>query len=189
MLAVFNVRFAMSLVLLLILGLVVACGGAASDEAGTATDSAGSDSPSGADATVPPTATQPPSDAAEIATPVPLSGSAPLMLRAPEDDPKRGGILQWAGLSDSPHFDMHQCNTAACAQPQGPFFDNLLRYSPFDGGKEILPDLAYNWDVSDDGLIYTFHLRDAACCSTMARNSRPTTSRPRSTASSSRPWA
>ena len=160
MLATRNARFAMSLVMLLILGLVVACGGAASDDAATATDSAGADAPAGADATVPPTATQPPSDAAEIATPAPLAGNAPLMLRAPEDDPKRGGILQWAGLSDSPHFDMHQCNTAACAQPQGPFFDNLLRYSPFDGGKEILPDLAYNWEVSDDGLIYTFHLRD-----------------------------
>ncbi|MDA1129779.1 MAG: ABC transporter substrate-binding protein, partial [Chloroflexi bacterium] len=76
-------------------------------------------------------------------------------------DAKYGGILQWAGLSDSPHFDMHQCNTAACAEPQGPFFDNLVRYSPFDGGIELLPDLALSWDISDDGLVYKFHLRDA----------------------------
>jgi len=88
------------------------------------------------------------------------SAAAATLLRAPEPNPKRGGILQWAGLSDSPHFDMHQCDTAACAMPQSPFFDTLLRYSPFDGGKEIVPDLAYKWEVSDDGLTYTFHLRD-----------------------------
>ena len=46
------------------------------------------------------------------------SAAAATLLRAPELDPKRGGILQWAGLSDSPHFDMHQCDTAACAMPQ-----------------------------------------------------------------------
>jgi ABC-type transport system substrate-binding protein len=82
------------------------------------------------------------------------------MLKAPEANPKRGGIMQWAGLSDSPHFDMHQCNTAACAQPQGPFFDNLVRYSPFDGGKELMPDLAHSWDLSADATVYTFHLRE-----------------------------
>ncbi len=26
---------------------------------------------------------------------------------------------------------------------------------------EIIPDLAESWDISDDGLVYTFHLRDA----------------------------
>jgi ABC-type transport system substrate-binding protein len=39
-------------------------------------------------------------------------------------------------------------------------FDNLLRRSPLDGGREIIPDLAYKWDMSKDGLTYTFHLRD-----------------------------
>ena len=119
MLATRNVRFAVSLVMLLILGLVVACGGAASDEAGTATDSAGADSPAGVEATVPPTATQPPSVAVTIAPPEALADTPPLMLRAPEDDPKRGGILQWAGLSDSPHFDMHQCNTSGMRTAPG----------------------------------------------------------------------
>ena len=181
--AAFNIRFAMSLVMLVILGLVVACGGAASDEAGTTTDS-----PSGADATVPPTATQPPSDAAEIATPVALAGNAPLMLRAPEDDPKRGGILQWAGLSDSPHFDMHQCNTAACAQPQGPFFDNLLRYSRSTAARKS----CRTWPITgryQTTVSSTPSISAMACCFTMAQNSRPTTSKPPSIASSSPPWA
>ena len=87
------------------------------------------------------------------------------MLKAPEANPKRGGVMQWAGLSDSPHFDMHQCNTAACAQPQGVYFDNLLRYSPFDGGKEVIPDLAYGWK-SPTMASSTRSTCAKACCST-----------------------
>jgi peptide/nickel transport system substrate-binding protein len=68
--------------------------------------------------------------------------------------------LRWGGLSDSPHFDLHQCNSIACAAPQSPLFDNLLRFSPLDGGRKVIPDLAYKWDVSADGLTYTFHLRE-----------------------------
>ena len=30
----------------------------------------------------------------------------------------------------------------------------------FDENKELAPDLAESWDVSEDGLTYTFHLRD-----------------------------
>lgn len=29
----------------------------------------------------------------------------------------------------------------------------------FDTELQVVPDLAERWDVSDDGLIYTFHLR------------------------------
>ena len=29
-----------------------------------------------------------------------------------------------------------------------------------DGGVEVIPDLPDAWEVSDDGLVYTFHLRD-----------------------------
>ena len=82
------------------------------------------------------------------------------MLRAPEANPKRGGVLHWAGLADTPFFDLHQCDTAACAVPMGPMYDNLLRRSPLDGGVEIIPDLAYKWEISTDGLTYTFHLRE-----------------------------
>lgn len=121
----------------------------------------GSSSTTAPEATSAPAATTTPTDApaATESASVPVS-SPQAMLKAPEPDAKYGGILQWAGLSDSPHFDMHQCNTAACAEPQGPFFDNLVRYSPFDGGKELLPDLAFGWDISEDGSTYAFHLRE-----------------------------
>lgn len=154
-----NPKSATSVVLLLFLALLVACGGTTSDEQtlpqATAAGQPAATSGSSEEPTATPFATAVPTTPAEV-----LADTPRLMLKAPEDNPQRGGILQWAGLSDSPHFDMHQCNTAACAQPQGPFFDNLLRYSPFDGGKEVLPDLAYTWEISDDGLTYTFHLRD-----------------------------
>jgi oligopeptide transport system substrate-binding protein len=38
-------------------------------------------------------------------------------------------------------------------------FEGLVTYSP-DGG--IAPGVAKYWDISDDGLVYTFHLRDTA---------------------------
>src|SRR5882672_12444354 len=78
------------------------------------------------------------------------------MLRAPESTPKYGGVLRWAGLADAPVFDLHQCDTAACATPLEPMYDTLLRYNPLDGGKTIIPDLAYQWERSSDGLTYTF---------------------------------
>jgi peptide/nickel transport system substrate-binding protein len=36
-------------------------------------------------------------------------------------------------------------------------FDSLVRYKP--GTVEVEPGLAESWDISDDGLTYTFHLR------------------------------
>src|SRR5579863_9638575 len=36
-------------------------------------------------------------------------------------------------------------------------FDSLVRYKP--GTTEVEPGLAKSWDVSPDGLTYTFHLR------------------------------
>ena len=79
---------------------------------------------------------------ATIAAP-PTPAPPTAMLRAPESTPKYGGVLRWAGLADAPFFDLHQCDTAACATPMEPMYDTLLRYNPLDGGKTVIPDLAY----------------------------------------------
>lgn len=46
---------------------------------------------------------------------------------------------------------------------QGPVYENLLKLiAKEDGKSELVPGVAENYDVSDDGLVYTFHLRKNA---------------------------
>ena len=80
-------------------------------------------------------------------------------LRAPEANPKRGGILRYGITSRPPHFDVHQSGTINNLGCQGCMFDNLVRRDPRDRGKTIIPDLAHSWQISKDGKTYTFLLR------------------------------
>lgn len=79
-------------------------------------------------------------------------------LKAAEPNPKTGGTLRYAVHSAPTHFDIHQSGTVANMGAQGPMYDNLIRRDPRDG-QTIIPDLAQTWDISADGKIYTFHLR------------------------------
>jgi ABC-type transport system substrate-binding protein len=84
------------------------------------------------------------------------------LLVSPDPNPKYGGTFKTGGLSGVALFDLHQCASLACIYPMGPVYDNLVRFDPFAPGmSSVIPDLAKTWDVSDDGLEYTFHLRDA----------------------------
>jgi peptide/nickel transport system substrate-binding protein len=80
-------------------------------------------------------------------------------LRAPEPNPKRGGVLRYGITSRPPHFDVHQSGTINSLGCQGCMFDNLVRRDPRDSGKTIIPDLAHSWEISKDGKTYTFMLR------------------------------
>ncbi|WP_395713024.1 ABC transporter substrate-binding protein [Reyranella sp.] len=80
-------------------------------------------------------------------------------LKAPEPNPKSGGVLKYAITSRPPHFDMHQSGTINSLGSQGCMFDNLIRRDPRDSGKTIIPDLAHSWEISKDAKTYTFHLR------------------------------
>ena len=80
-------------------------------------------------------------------------------LRAPEPNPKRGGVLRYGITSRPPHFDVHQSGTINSLGCQGCMFDNLVRRDPRDSGKTIIPDLAHSWQISKDGKTYTFFLR------------------------------
>lgn len=53
--------------------------------------------------------------------------------------------------------DMNPHQGAAAIYAQNYVYESLVVYA--DGG--IQPGLAESWDISDDGLTYTFHLRDA----------------------------
>jgi ABC-type transport system substrate-binding protein len=80
-------------------------------------------------------------------------------LKAPEPNPKRGGVLRYGITSRPPHFDVHQSGTINSLGCQGCMFDNLIRRDPRDSGKTIIPDLAHSWQISKDGKTYTFFLR------------------------------
>ena len=80
-------------------------------------------------------------------------------LKAPEPNPKRGGVLRYGITSRPPHFDVHQSGTINNLGCQGCMFDNLIRRDPRDSGKTIIPDLAHSWEISKDGKTYTFFLR------------------------------
>jgi ABC-type transport system substrate-binding protein len=73
---------------------------------------------------------------------------------------KYGGVLRIANIADTAHYDMMQSATAYTSQPLSEQYNGILRYNPLDGGNSIIPDLAKDWTVSDDGLIWTFPLRE-----------------------------
>ena len=94
--------------------------------------------------------------AAEI--PDKFDGSS-FQLRAPEPNPKTGGVLRYGITMRPPHFDVHQSGTINNLGSQGCMFDNLIRRDPRDSGRTIIPDLAYSWEIAKDGKTYTFFLR------------------------------
>ena len=95
--------------------------------------------------------------AAEI--PMEFDGSK-FQLKAPEPNPKSGGVLRMGITNRPPHFDVHQSGTFNNLGAQGSMFDNLIRRDPRDSGKTIIPDLAHSWKIDKDGKTYTFFLRD-----------------------------
>jgi peptide/nickel transport system substrate-binding protein len=95
-------------------------------------------------------------DLAGIAT---AWASPDFKLRAPEPNPKYGGVLRYGIPSTPAHFDLHQSGTVNNLGTQGCMYDNLIRRDPRDSGQTIIPDLAHSWEISRDGKTYTFFLR------------------------------
>src|SRR5499433_1479594 len=102
-----------------------------------------------------------PSAAAQTATAPPATSEGPDVgvLRAPEASTKRGGVLRWGGLANSTLYDLHQTGTIANMGPQAPMYDLLVQVDPIHWDK-VIPDLAKSWTISQDGLTYTFSLRE-----------------------------
>ena len=79
------------------------------------------------------------------------------MLRAPEAEPTTGGTLRTAFGVTTTSFDIHQGGAPAVLTH---LYNGLVRFNPLDGLETIIPDVATNWEVSDDGLTYTFSIRE-----------------------------
>jgi peptide/nickel transport system substrate-binding protein len=74
------------------------------------------------------------------------------------ETPRRGGILLVAIGADAPSLDPHQEQTFATLQPVAPLYSTLLQIDPYKY-PNVIGDLATEWNISPDGLTYTFKLR------------------------------
>src|SRR5688572_13275505 len=79
------------------------------------------------------------------------------LLIAPEPNPKRGGVLRTAFGVTTTSYDIYQGGNVAVLTHM---YDGLVRFNPLDGLQTIIPSLATGWEISDDGLTYTFTLRE-----------------------------
>ncbi len=79
------------------------------------------------------------------------------LMKAPEENPKRGGILKTAWGANPTHFDIHQGGGCAGC---GMIYDSLIMWNLMDGYRTIVPALATSWEVSEDKITYTFQLRE-----------------------------
>lgn len=81
------------------------------------------------------------------------------------DEPKYGGTYTMAAASDADTLDPHRGSLPNTHGVAGLVYNKLVTY---DTGPHVdftdysvVPDLAEEWEISDDGLTYTFHLREA----------------------------
>jgi peptide/nickel transport system substrate-binding protein len=79
------------------------------------------------------------------------------LMKAPEPNPKRGGILRTAWGATTAHYDIHQGgNNNILIQT----YDGLIHKNLMTGLRGVVPALATKWEASPDGKTYTFTLRD-----------------------------
>jgi peptide/nickel transport system substrate-binding protein len=76
---------------------------------------------------------------------------------ADAQQPKRGGILQFAIGAETPHYDCHGSDTYATLHFVAPFYSTLLSFN-LDKYPEVRGDLAQSWTVAPDYMTYTFRL-------------------------------
>ncbi|MBI2906549.1 MAG: ABC transporter substrate-binding protein [Chloroflexi bacterium] len=91
------------------------------------------------------------------AVPPAAPAPSPKPAAATESGPRSGGILPVSAYAEPPHLDLHQSQIVATRQAAIPAYDTLLEYNPLKPD-EIIPDLAERYEVSKDGLEYTFYL-------------------------------
>lgn len=97
-----------------------------------------------------------PAPAATAAEAGPPASAEDGMMR-PGGTPKRGGTLRAAFGVTTSSYDIQQGGSGTVLTHM---YNNLVRFNLVDGLNSIIGDLASTWDVSDDGLVYTFHLRE-----------------------------
>lgn len=74
----------------------------------------------------------------------------------PSGTPTRGGVMRIAVGVTTSNYDIQQ---GGAAHVLCHVYNNLVRLNLVDGLRSVVPDLAESWEISDDGLTYTFTLR------------------------------
>lgn len=106
-----------------------------------------------------PTATEAPMEAAPTEMKATEEGGAMVEGCTPSGEVKRGGELTMARLEEPLSLDPILITDNGSIYLQEQIFETLV--VPDETGAGLAPGLAESWDASDDGLTYTFHLRDA----------------------------
>ncbi|NOY52750.1 MAG: peptide-binding protein [Deltaproteobacteria bacterium] len=75
---------------------------------------------------------------------------------AQDENPVTGGTIIVASIGDAKRLNPVIANDSASGDINGQVFNGLIKY---DKDLHFEGDLAESWDVSDDGLVITFHLR------------------------------
>lgn len=73
-----------------------------------------------------------------------------------QEEPQKGGTLIWGHSETTQNLDIHQTGTASTGRVLQNVHDSIVTA---DENLQVVPNLAESWEVSDDGLTYTFHLR------------------------------
>ncbi len=79
-----------------------------------------------------------------------------LSLFAVAQQGRSGGILRAAMQTNPPTLDVHLSTNVVVRQVAPYIFETLV---VFGEDYDIIPQLAESWEISSDGLVYTFHLR------------------------------
>ncbi|PKB79074.1 MAG: hypothetical protein BZY88_15200 [SAR202 cluster bacterium Io17-Chloro-G9] len=99
------------------------------------------------------------------AAPVAAATATPVAQASASDAPatessKYGGVLNMQKHGPPGKLDPHPSVAGLDASEFAHVYDNVVQYNPFAPTDAIVPDLAKSWDISDDGLVFTFHLEE-----------------------------
>ncbi len=85
--------------------------------------------------------------------------SAVAVCSCSREAPDTGVVLQRGIPSDPESLDQHKARSTQAAEVMRDIGEGLVAYSPTG---ELVPAAAERWDISADGLTYTFYLREQA---------------------------
>ena len=77
---------------------------------------------------------------------------------APPPEPEKPVTLDWNLSTEPPQIDPALGTDTTSVQVDEMLFLGLTDFD--DETSEVIPELATSWEVSDDGLVWTFHIRD-----------------------------